>query len=177
MQKKNQDQPLFIQCANGNYPILVNPKPSFAEQLTRIKINAGVHKGLYTADYQEFCDRLTNLLIDIIDSKILRESEHLRYFTSMRKAMDYKVKGGILTEEWMNGEIYDPVQLTPVLVGLIDFLHNPRKLKKLKRCPFCQKFFIAKDAKREKCYANKCFKEYKRIQKQRQREDDPVKYI
>lgn len=40
---------------------------------------------------------------------------------------------------------------------------------KLKRCPYCNLFFIADNAKRKICYSNPCFKEYKRLQRQRLR--------
>ena len=59
--------------------------------------------------------------------------------------------------------------------GLVEFLlHNNRN--RLKRCPICQKFFIAKDSKRQICYTSPCKKEYERLKKQKQRKVDPVKY-
>jgi len=48
--------------------------------------------------------------------------------------------------------------------------------ERIKQCPYCEKFYIAKDIKRQRCYSKKCQREYERQRKQKQREDDPVKY-
>jgi hypothetical protein len=64
---------------------------------------------------------------------------------------------------------------TILAYNLAEFLvHNDRR--KLKQCPYCEKFYIAKDIKRQRCYSKKCQREYERQKKQKQREDDPVKY-
>ena len=64
---------------------------------------------------------------------------------------------------------------TILAYNLAEFLiHNDRR--KLKQCPYCEKFYIAKDMKRQRCYSKKCQREYERQKKQKQREDDPVKY-
>lgn len=61
--------------------------------------------------------------------------------------------------------------------SLREFLLNNNR-RRLKKCPYCNNFFIAKDAKRTtKCYSDICTKEYERIKKQKQREIDPVKYV
>ena len=63
-----------------------------------------------------------------------------------------------------------------VSYSLVEFLRK-NNLKKLKLCPFCNNFFIAKDTKREKrCYSKECEKTYQREKKRKQRENDPVKY-
>ncbi len=46
----------------------------------------------------------------------------------------------------------------------------------IKECPYCEKFFIAKDTKRQRCYSRECEKDYQRDRKRKQREKDPVKY-
>jgi hypothetical protein len=64
--------------------------------------------------------------------------------------------------------------------GLISFLADSRQggRDRIKKCPICEKFFPAKDKKRKLCYENpSCFTESKRLQKQKQREVDPVKYL
>ena len=49
---------------------------------------------------------------------------------------------------------------------------------KIKFCPYCERFFIARDIKRKTCcYSDECHKEYERIKKQKQRETDPIKYL
>ena len=61
--------------------------------------------------------------------------------------------------------------------SLTEFLiSNDRR--KLKHCPYCEKFFIAKDIKRKhRCYSQDCMKKWERDKKRFQRETDPVKYI
>jgi ribosomal protein S27AE len=60
---------------------------------------------------------------------------------------------------------------------LVDLLSSePYAKKKIKECPLCGKFFFAKDSKRKICYEAPCFTEYKRRQKEHQRETDPVTY-
>lgn len=61
--------------------------------------------------------------------------------------------------------------------SLTEFLvSNDRR--KIKYCPYCEKFFIAKDIKRKNCcYSNDCIRKWERDKKKDQREKDPVKYI
>jgi hypothetical protein len=61
--------------------------------------------------------------------------------------------------------------------SLTEFLiSNDRR--KLKFCPYCEKFFIAKDIKRKhRCYSQNCMKKWERDKKRFQRETDPVKYV
>jgi len=50
--------------------------------------------------------------------------------------------------------------------------------RKLKFCPYCERFFIAKDIKRKhSCYSNDCIRKWERDKKKDQRDKDPVKYI
>lgn len=60
--------------------------------------------------------------------------------------------------------------------SLITFLSVKGSRQKIKRCPYCKMFFIAKDAKRTKCYEKNCVREDERLRKKKQRKDDPVKY-
>ncbi len=61
--------------------------------------------------------------------------------------------------------------------SLTEFLiSNDRR--KLKFCPYCEMFFIAKDTKRKhSCYSNDCIRKWERDKKKEQRDKDPVKYI
>lgn len=49
--------------------------------------------------------------------------------------------------------------------------------QRIRQCPICGHFFLAKNARRERCYGPECEKAYRREQKRRQREKDPVRYI
>ena len=64
---------------------------------------------------------------------------------------------------------------TIVGYSLTEFLLNNDR-RKLKKCPYCQIYFIAKDTKRKLCYSNECKKRYQREEKRKQRERDPLTY-
>ena len=50
-------------------------------------------------------------------------------------------------------------------------------IRKLKICPYCNKFYIAKSTNRStRCYEPDCEKAYQRHKKRKQRDKDPVKY-
>jgi hypothetical protein len=57
---------------------------------------------------------------------------------------------------------------------LVDLAHGGRK--RIKQCPHCNRFFIAKDTKRAICYDSTCRNEYHREDMKKRREADPVKY-
>lgn len=59
---------------------------------------------------------------------------------------------------------------------LVYFLVNGQQ-KNIKKCSFCKRFFLAADTRRCRCYDDQCRKTYERIKKQKQRKNDPVKYI
>lgn len=61
--------------------------------------------------------------------------------------------------------------------SLLQFINNKFDRKRLKKCPYCDLFFIAKDNKRTRCYSERCSKEYEKEKKRKQRSEDPVKYI
>lgn len=54
-------------------------------------------------------------------------------------------------------------------------LSNDRR--KIKLCPYCERFFIAKDIKRKRCYSESCSREYEKEKKRKQRDDDPLTYM
>jgi hypothetical protein len=62
-----------------------------------------------------------------------------------------------------------------VCYSLISFLASNDR-RKIKKCPYCEMFFIAKDTKRKKCYEAICKNKYHKKDMQLRREKDPVKY-
>lgn len=158
------EEPDFIKCANGNYPILTNPKtiraeqsrklrdniPELAEQLYRLK------KSIPELKYTEFQDHLRNVLSGIIEKKCLHDSNSLRYFTELRKrqTLEYKVENGRLIEKWHDASEVYPYQLKNVIVSLIDFLSTGGKIL---RCGYCSDFFIPKINRKDvKACSDKC---------------------
>jgi hypothetical protein len=65
----------------------------------------------------------------------------------------------------------------PISYCLIEFLRNNEAVHRLNICPYCKKFFMARDKKRVKCYDPKCRKVYEREKKKKQRSEDPVRYV
>lgn len=98
---------------------------------------------------------------------------------TLRAEIDVKGREVIVEREiWVNLEFGNEGDRLYNLAchSLMYFLKLSDNRKKLKRCPYCKKFFIAKDAKRKICYSINCGRESKRLQKQKQRRDNPVKY-
>ena len=62
-----------------------------------------------------------------------------------------------------------------VSYSLVEFLLK-NDLNKLKLCPFCNNFFIAKDIRRKRCYSKECERAYQRDRKRKQREKEPDIY-
>ena len=114
----------------------------------------------------------------------LVESEDLKFFVDLqeRYVKKYQVDNGRLIEKTeMLGDdkwkiLLSPGWLSYVCWTLIEFLCG-NTVHRLKKCPYCGRFFIAKDSKRKICYDSKCFRESKREQKQHQRATDPKKYM
>lgn len=63
-----------------------------------------------------------------------------------------------------------------VSYSLAEFLLLPSNRNRLKECPLCGAFFIARDTKRRKCYSKDCNRLYHRNDMSRRRADDPLKY-
>jgi hypothetical protein len=66
--------------------------------------------------------------------------------------------------------------ISVVSYSLVEFLRKNND-KKLKFCPYCNNFFIAKSINRKtRCYEPDCEKAYQRDKKRKQRDKDPVRY-
>ena len=174
---EKQEQPSFIRCANGLYPILIDSNPAaswkdprLVERLVRLKT------GTKELEYDEFGRRLKDLLNEIIESKSLYESENLRYFTELRKRVDYIVENGRLREAWGDYKVY-PVGLAPVIITLVNFLSDSKDFKRLRKCLLCDDFFVAGSLSREVlCTKDTCKKSYDKYRKRWQRETQPAVY-
>ncbi len=66
---------------------------------------------------------------------------------------------------------------SPISYCLIEFLRDTEAVLRLRICPYCKKFFMAKDKKRIRCYDYKCRRDSEREKKRRQRSEDPVRYL
>jgi hypothetical protein len=74
-----------------------------------------------------------------------------------------------------NAKRINDILLDLVAVSLWEFCEVIDR-RKIKRCPYCQKFFIAKSIVRQRCYLDECAKRYQRLKKRKQREAEPDIY-
>jgi hypothetical protein len=124
---------------------------------------------------------LRNLLNRFITDRMLKKSKELNYFVNLflkepENPIRYDVSKGKLEP------IYDkdPDNLgwcKALKNSLQSFLMAGRPVKNIKKCPYCGIYFMAKDAKKQYCYSNQCFREHKRKHKRHQREVDPGNYV
>lgn len=61
-------------------------------------------------------------------------------------------------------------------LDLRKYLLEDKNFQRLKKCPICQKYFIAKDKKRKICYESECSKVYHKKDMQIRRDKNPAKY-
>jgi hypothetical protein len=135
---------------------------------------------------KSFQKSLRNILDNIIANQgRIIESEGLNFIITLqeRTITKYEITDGRLIESSIsNPDDQGKVMITPGWLmfscrSLLDFLCNG-KLKQLKKCPYCEKYFIAKDIKRKRsCYSSECIRKWERDKKKDQRDKDPVKYI
>ncbi|MBA3034995.1 MAG: hypothetical protein FP814_00720 [Desulfobacterium sp.] len=67
-------------------------------------------------------------------------------------------------------------ELQNIAKNLIELLYEYDFIERLRKCPHCKKFFIAKDKKRKICYEMECRNGYHREDMKKRRNDDPEKY-
>jgi len=137
----------------------------------------------------ELISNLKKVLENIVESDRLIYSEALNYFLQAQESYKEKYEfSGDGTLVKYRAEVLDGEDIVNLIHGislqmfkgelsyrLIKFLNNT-DLIKMKKCPYCHKFFLAKNKTRKKCYSSDCRKEYERLKKQKQRSDDPVTY-
>jgi len=135
---------------------------------------------------QSFQQSLKNILNNIIITQgRVNETDELNFIINLqeRTISKYEYMDGRLIEKIIpNHDDMGKVMITPGWLmfscrSLLDFLCNG-KLVQLKKCPYCEKYFIAKDIKRKRsCYSSDCIRKWERDKKKDQRDKDPVKYI
>jgi len=59
--------------------------------------------------------------------------------------------------------------------NLADFMINNNR-RRLKKCPYCDNYFIANNVRRIRCFTQECQRKHYRIKKRRQREENPALY-
>lgn len=135
---------------------------------------------------QSFQQSLKNILDGIIMTQgQVHESDELNFIINLQERIITKyefIDGQLVGKTIPNPDDQGKIMITPGWLkyscrSLLDYLCEG-KPKQLKKCPYCKKFFVAKDSKRKRsCYSTNCIKKWERDKKQDQREKDPVKYI
>lgn len=137
--------------------------------------------GLEYTEIDDF-ERMTIWAADISGVKTMAiievgSKEHFAYRLKRKESMvlcyDEYVRGPL-------GNSYHPFNeflFSIAVFSLMEFLlSNDRR--KIKLCPYCQEFFIARDLKRKRsCYSKSCLQKAERDKKRHQRDIDPVKYV
>jgi len=128
---------------------------------------------------EEYC---SNCRLDLTiqpDDSFSYDSEFLKenFYLKGHRDFDYDEE----LELYENREltiysIKESTFLLPITYFLIEFILNYDR-RKLKCCPYCDKFFIAKSINRKtRCYKPDCEKAYQRYKKRKQREKEPDIY-
>lgn len=123
------------------------------------------------------------VLTEISEGRAYDEIEGLKH---LLKASEYMIKESVHMEpfsikeklEWSGTMAFSLPLFLKIYsaYSLRKFLLKEKDRKRLKNCPYCEKFFHAKDAKRKICYEMKCKNEYHRKDMKNRRNDDPERY-
>jgi len=152
-----------------------------------------IHKRIYS--YQ---NNLRKTLNDIVEGRNLYNNQTLKYYLNAYRS-DCKLELTLQPDGSFNYDsnflkekhylkymdcIFDPPfghtnyppHYLPIAYSLIEFLLNYDR-RKLKHCPYCNNFFIAKSINRKtRCYEPDCERAYQRNKKRKQREKEPDIY-
>lgn len=186
IEKIYEDFPKEIVDEPDNWPELAKPVQANLDSLLWACRGANMmpipdRMIMFAKSFQKSLRKILDKVI--ADGKVL-ESEELNFIVNLqqRSITKYEFVNGQLIEKTMpNPDDEYMIMVTPGWLkyscrSLLDYLCEGN-LKQLKRCPYCNKYFIAKDSKRKRCYSESCAREYEKEKKQKQRNDDPVKYL
>jgi len=176
-------QPFFIRFANGEIPYTKENFPEMSAEYKAVTFRYPAILGnVYSIDITSVFTMTLMILEGIINNGgELIESQPLYFFIRLKKAckLTHIVSDGRLIEI---ADTDDPFAgskhvhwLRTLCYSLIDFLCNGN-LKKLKKCPICGLFFIAKNVKRIYCYKIICMNKYHKNDMRNRRKRDPVRY-
>lgn len=168
-----------------NYPVLEAPIEANLHSLLWVCRGANwcpIPKRMiiFARSFQKSLRKILNKVIK--DGKVL-ESDELNFIVNLqqRSITKYEFIDGQLVEKTIpNPDDQGKTMITPGWLkyscrSLLDYLCEGN-LKQLKRCPYCNKYFIAKDAKRKICYEKKCLNIYHCSDMKKRRDKDPVRY-
>jgi len=153
MEKRKPDQPFFIDFVNEKYlpksiPLLtgIPGQSKLTQKVIAILDQNERFTVLKTGLHSLLVDAVRKILENIIaNGGTLDDSENLHFFISLKKMylVTYSIEDGRLHEFSENPDpsLHSP-WLKDLCHSLIDFLCS-NKLQNLKKCPYCEKFFLA----------------------------------
>lgn len=104
---------------------------------------------------------------------------HLRFCLSSQSGGEAKVEKTTFGYRTLTGETQESRMIEEVFnfacYSFISFLASNDR-GKIKKCPFCKRYFWAANSKRKYCYNDRCRRYHGADKKRKQRERDPVKY-
>jgi hypothetical protein len=103
--------------------------------------------------------------------------DSLRYFSEINETPRYLPN--TYEGRWLTKKNPYPEWLLNVAQGFFELTADEEGdfIKRLRKCPYCNQYYLARDLKRTKCcYSASCEKEHARNKKKTQRENDPLTY-
>jgi hypothetical protein len=166
-------QPSFIDFANSR------------GKFDGIKVRDGVNKKTVYNTLSTGHKNLRKLLDQIIKAKKISMTKELKYFIDRLPfhKQAFIVKNGELIPILKYALEDERLETRPDWFRRINFelikylIDRNEDKRKLKKCPICNKYFIANNIRRKKCESEECSREYRRQQKAKQRESDPERYV
>jgi hypothetical protein len=128
--------------------------------------------------------KIRKIFDSLIEKKKLIDSEELQYFTdiALQYTTKYKVSEGRLIDflepTRKNALLYfvKPDWLRDLSYSLIEFLKDPEIIKSLRKCPQCQKYFIASRIDQAYCLRSCYSRTYHRQDMRERRDPQSPKY-
>lgn len=158
--ERREKEPGFIKFANSpqvSPPVAPAPQPAtddiknrFSDALVELKRLSQVSR---VPQVEETHARLVNLLTSIIKNQSIEDGENLRFFlqeyNSSERFPIFILEGGKIVKA--QAMLVQPSVFA--IHNFVEFLAS-QNLKKIKKCPSCGKFFVAKRARKDNKYCS-----------------------
>lgn len=159
-------------------PTLRRTKLGFAEKLASLKM-AAIESAKLKKNIDrdiEIHKRLVSFLSSITETGKIEDGEDSRFILNayaLPNNTAFVCENGKVIKK-RSGYLGTSAQFA--IEDLREYLSDSKNIKRIKKCPYCGLFFIAKDAKRKICYGMSCQNKYHKDDMKRRRDADPVRY-
>jgi hypothetical protein len=154
------------------------PRKCFeCDQMAFIRMLDQLIEGRELDELPEFRDYLqarNRAAINIVDFDISKDDSFKK---SLRRYVSFDTLKHFGKNDFDHNQ-YAFSSFLMIFVGysLTEFLINNDR-RKLKKCPYCDQYFIANNIRRKKCYSDDCKRIDQRLKKRKQRKDEPEIYL